>query len=245
MSDAGRLGYKYANSPTRLQTAHIRNEAGALVEVNWEDAIVAAAEALKASPGDVIVDGGCTLEEMKLAQDLAAAMGAKAKFAAATGEGDGFLVVEEKGANAKGGEMLGLMRAKRATPAAVLVIERDEHVNASFREKSGAVVVFALDGAHVPDSAQVVFPLGSFAERDGLLVNIDGLVQALERNPAIGPNLAVFIELLEDILGELDEGYEWRGRAGVLAEIRALPAFSGVAFPAGVAVDAAEVGAVS
>ncbi len=114
------------------------------------------------------------------------------------------------------------------------MVEREAHVNASFREKSGAVVVFAIDVDQIPDSAQVVFPWGTWAERDGLLVNCDGIVQAIHRNPAVGPNnLAVPIELLEDILGELDDGYAWRGRDGVLASIRALPNFSKVEFPAG------------
>jgi NADH-quinone oxidoreductase subunit G len=243
MSDAGRLGYKYVNSPTRIDVPHVRGADGALVAEEWDDAILAAAAALKAHPGDVLVDGGCTLEEMFLAQRLAAAIGGKAKFAAATGEADGFLVVAEKGANAKGAEMLGLARAKKAGPASVLVIEREEHVNASMREKSDAVVVFALDAQHVPDSAQVVFPLGSWAERDGLLVNIDGLVQSMERNAGIGPNLASLIELLEEVLGELDPDYDWLGRDGVLEQIRALPAFAGVPFPAG--YEAAEVGASS
>ena len=241
MSDAGRLGYKYANTETRIVVPHVRNEAGQLVEVSVDDAIVAAAQALQAHGGDVLMDGGCTLEEMYLGQQLAAAIGGKAKFAAATGEGDGFLVVEEKGANAKGAEMLGVVRAKKAMPASVLFIEREEHVNASMREKSEAVVVFALDAQHVPDTAQVVFPIGCFAERAGLLVNIDGRVQAMERNDGIGPNLPIFIETLEEILGELDSDYEWRGRDGILDAIRALPAFAGVPFPAG--FEAAEVGA--
>ncbi len=242
MSDEGRLGYKFVNSPTRVKAPLVRGENGELAEALWHNAIDAAGTALRASPGDVLVDGGCTLEEMALAQELASAMGAKAKFAAATGEGDDWLITEEKGANAKGGEMLGLARAKRASAAAVLMIERDEHVNASMREKAGAVVVFALDMEQVPDSAQVVFPMPSWAEREGLLVNIDGLVQAMERNQGIGPgNLTPPVELLEELIGEFDDAYEWRGREGVIESIRAMKAFEGVPFPGDTAT--AEVGA--
>jgi len=242
MCDAGRMDYKFVNSPTRLESPLVRQADGTLAVANWEDAITAAAAALKAAPGDVLVDGGCTLEEMALAQDVAAAMGGKAKYAAATGEGDDFLVVAEKGANAAGAELLGLARATRASQAALLVVERDEHVSASFRDGSGAVVVLASDGAHVPDSAQVVFPFGTWSERDGLLVNCDGRVQAIARNAAVGPNnLAAPVELLEDLLGELDEGHDWRGREGIVAAIRARPGFAGIEFPAG--FEAARVGA--
>ncbi len=230
MADEGRVAYKYVNSPSRLETALVRDADGQFRVANWEDAISAAAEALRSNPGDILLDGGCTLEEMVLAKDLAGAMGKNAKFAAATGEGDGWLVTEEKGANAKGAELLEVARAKRAQAASVLVIEREEHVNASMREKSGAVVVFATDGEHVPESAEVVFPLPSWAEREGTLVNIDGLAQWMERNPAIGPNnLPVFVEILEDLIGELDDDYAWRGADGVRAEIAALPAFAKVA----------------
>ena len=87
-----------------------------------------------------------------------------------------------------------------------------------------------------------MFPLGSFAERDGLTVNVDGLVQTLQRNPDIGPdNLPVAIEVLEEILGELDAGYAWRGRAGVVAAIQGQAKFAKVDFPAATA--AAGVGA--
>jgi NADH-quinone oxidoreductase subunit G len=242
MCDAGRTDYQFVNSDSRLEAPLVRGDDGEFRVANWEDAITAAAAALKASPGDVLVDGGCSLEEMALAADLAAAMGGKAKYAAAHGSGDDFLVVAEKGANAAGAELLGLARAQRASAASILVIERDEHVNASFRDKSGAVVVFAADGEHVPDSAQVVFPIGTWGERDGLLVNCDGIVQAVQRNAAIGPNnLAAPIELFEDVLGELDDGYDWSGRDGVIASIRALPGFSNIEFPAG--IETAGVGA--
>ncbi len=244
MCDAGRTDYQFANAPTRLEAPLIRQDDGTLAVANWEDAISAAAAALKAAPGNVILDGGCTLEEMAVAQDVAAALGGAAKYAAATGEGDDFLVVAEKGANAAGAELLGLARAKSASAAALLLIERDEHVNASFREKSGAVVVFAVDGEHVPDSAQVVFPMGTWSERDGLLVDGAGIVQSMSRNAAIGPNnLAAPVDLLEDILGELDDGYDWRGHAGVVAHLRALPEFEKLEFPAG--FEAAGVGARS
>jgi NADH dehydrogenase/NADH:ubiquinone oxidoreductase subunit G len=200
---------------------------------------IAAAAVLKdvsggsAGGGNVLVDGGCTLEEMFLASELAATLGGKARFAAATEEADEYLMVAERGANAGGADMLGLARAKKAAAATVLMIERDANVPADLRDGSGALVVFATDGEHVPSSAQVVFPLGSWAERDGLLVNTEGYIQRINRNAGIGPdNLADACEVLEELLGEIDDGYDWRGRDGIVAAIQALPKFAESDFPA-------------
>ncbi len=244
MCDQGRLDYRYVNTPTRIATPRIKTADGVWAAATVDDAILAAAAALKAAGGNVLVDGGCTLEEMHLAQQLAAALGGKATYAAATGEADGFLRVAEQGANAAGAELLGLARATKAGAAAVLVVERDANVPQALRDGADAVVVFATDADHVPASAQVVFPFGSSAERDGLFVNTDGRVQVAQRNPGIGPdNLTPPYELLEEILGELDAGYDWHGRDGIVAAIQAQPAFAKISLPAAQAT--AEVGATS
>jgi NADH-quinone oxidoreductase subunit G len=244
MCDAGRLDYAYVNSETRLGAPVVRGEDGALGAARWEDALTAAAAALREAGGDVLVDGGCTLEEMALAQRLAQAMGGEARFAAATGsDGDDWLIVNEKGANAAGAKALGIARAKKAAPAAVLMVERDRNVPADLRDGTGASVVFATDAAHVPASAKVAFPLGSWAERDGLLMNVDGLVQATERNPGVGPTtLTPPIELLEDLIGDLDDSYDWQGRDGIIAGLQAHEGFAKATFPAS-APAPAEVGA--
>ena len=51
MSDEGRLGYRYVNSPTRLEAARIKTADGVWAEATVDDAIVAATEALKAHGG--------------------------------------------------------------------------------------------------------------------------------------------------------------------------------------------------
>jgi NADH-quinone oxidoreductase subunit G len=236
MCDPGRLDYRFVNSPTRLLTPRVRDAAGAWRDLAWEDAYDAAVEALRASPspgGDVLLDGNCSLEEMRLAQALAGRLGGRARFAAATREdGDGFLIVDEKGANARGAAALGVERQTAPAPAAVLVVERDANVPAALRDATGAVVVLATDAVHVPASARVAFPFGSWAERDGLLVNVDGVVQEIRRAAGVGPrDLVPSLDVLEELLLGLDEAYEAVGRAGVVEEVRALPAFAGTTFP--------------
>jgi len=233
MCDAGRLDYRFVNSPTRLQSPRVREAGGAWRDVPWDDAIVAAADALRGQSGDALVDGNCTLEEMVLAQDLASALGGTARFAAATADdGDDFLVVGEKGANARGAEALGL--ARQATPgrALLLVVERDRNVPRALRDATGALVVFASDASHVPESAVVALPFGTWAERDGWLANVDGLVQEIARNPGAGPAHArAACEALEDLLLEVDEEQPWRGVEVIRAALRAPGRLPGLRFP--------------
>jgi NADH-quinone oxidoreductase subunit G len=226
MCDPGRLGYGFVNSATRLTTARAKDRSGAWRDVTTEQALTAAAGALRGAKGDVLVDGNLALEECLLAKDLAAALGGRARFAAAVGtDGDDLLIVNEKGANAKGAAALGLERASAPGPALVLVVERDTNVPAALRNASGAKVVFACDAAHVPPSAEVVFPLGTWAERDGWVVNVDGRVQVQRNCAQVGPQpLTTLVDLLDELLQEVKPTYEARDLATLRAALRALPA---------------------
>ena len=240
MCDAGRLGYKHANSATRLGVPAVRDASGAWREATFEQAIQAASAALaehrhEERPGHVLLDGGATLEEMWVARQLAAALGGEARFAAHVGDdGDEFLVVNEKGANARGAEALGLARVKNAADAgaAVLVIERDEHVPADLRAASGAVVAFVTDASHVPDSVRVAFPFGSFAERDGWLVNVGGRVQRLLGTGEAGPSaVQPFQAVAQEILLDLDAGHDVLDDAALETRLRAAPGLADLVWP--------------
>ncbi len=66
----------------------------------------------------------------------------------------------------------------------------------------------------------MAFPLGTWAERDGVLLNIDGIAQAIRRNPSAGPpDLLPLVEILEEILLERDSAYVVLGREGILARL--------------------------
>jgi NADH-quinone oxidoreductase subunit G len=246
MCDAGRLGYHHANAPTRLPTPVVRDAEGQWQPATFEAAIQAAGAALgqARTSADVLVDGGASLEELEAARGLADVLGGAARFAAATGEdGDDFLIVNEKGANAKGAEALGLGRQTEAAPAAVIVVERDTNVPAALRDGTDAVVALVMDGAHVPDSVRVAFPYGSFAERDGLLMNVDGRVQALRAVPQAGVgNLMPAYEILEQIGFELDATRRPRDREALLEAVRSASGMKGVAFPEGRATETVGAG---
>jgi NADH-quinone oxidoreductase subunit G len=230
MCDPGRLGTGFVNSPTRAFAPRVKQADGAWKDVTLETALAEAGSRLRGQKGDVLLDGNLSLEEMALAKDLAAALKGQARFAAAVGkDGDKLLIVNEKGANARGAEALGIARATAAAPALVLLVERDANVPAALRDATGAKVVLATDLAHVPASAEVVFPLPSFVEKDGWLVNVDGRVQALARSPQAGPQgLTPAVEVLDELLLEVASPAAGRTPAQVRAALRALPALAGL-----------------
>ena len=89
---------------------------------------------------------------------------------------------------------------------------------------------------------QVVFPHGSFAERDGLLMNIDGLVQGLQANPSIGPgNLLPTLEILEEIHGELSGDHIPRRRADLVRTLVDTAAIDAATWAEGLKPEPAEV----
>ncbi|MGE0190945.1 MAG: 2Fe-2S iron-sulfur cluster-binding protein [Planctomycetota bacterium] len=240
MCDVGRLDYKHANSPTRLGVPAVRDASGAWREATYEQAIQAASALLAevrrdGRAGHVLVDGGATLEEMWVARELAAALGGEARYAShVADDADDFLIVNEKGANARGAAVLGLERVDDAAnaSAAVLVVERDTHVPATLREASGAVVAFVTDAAHVPDSVRVAFPFGSFAERDGWLVNVDGRVQRLRSTDEAGPPaVQPFPAVAQELLLDLDARYDVLDDAALEARLRATPGVADLSWP--------------
>lgn len=219
MCDPGRLGYAHVNSATRLATPAVRDADGAWQPSTWEAAISAASGVLAKArdANDVLIDGGATLEELQAAKDLAAVMGGEARYSAATGDdADDFLIVNEKGANAKGAEQLGIARQTDAAKAAVLIVERDGNVDEAARKGTGAVVAFVTDATHVPDSVRVAFPFGSWAERTGLMVNSDGRTQEMRAAAQVGPgNLLEAFAVLEELTGELNPDHAPRSAAAL------------------------------
>ena len=236
MCDPGRLGYQHVNSPTRLVSPRLREgpTPGDFRDASWDEAIAAAARALAtAGRGGVLADAGATLEELHLLGRVVSAWRGDLRYASRVGtDGDGFLIVNEKGANQRGAEALGWKRATEAAPAAILFVERGANVPAALREGADAPVVFATDAADVPASARVVFPLPSWAERDGLLMNVDGIVQAIRRCGAAGPrDQRQPLGVLEEILLTLDEGALPLGHEGVIEALRASPGLAGAKLP--------------
>jgi predicted molibdopterin-dependent oxidoreductase YjgC len=237
MCDPGRLGFKLANAPTRLQAPMVRRGPGGSdwETVSWDDGIAAAADALRASGrGGVLADAGLSLEELHLLGRLAGALRpGDLRYASRVGDDeDGFLIVNEKGANQRGAELLGWTRAKDPAPCAILAIERGENVPAALRQGADAPVVLATDRGDVPPGARVAFPLATWAEKDGTLVNVDGIAQVLRRAVSVGPKeMRQPFDLLEELRLAVDPAAAPLGRDGVAEEIAALPAFANVALP--------------
>ena len=240
MCDPGRLGYKHVNSPTRLLVPRVKQGPTLWREATWDEAITVAAEALRAAvKGGVLADAGATLEELFLLAKATSHLAGDLRFSSRVGaDEDGFLIVNEKGANARGAELLGFSRATEPASAAIVFVERGDNVPKALRDGADAAVVFATDAEDVPAGARVAFPLPSWAERDGLLVNVDGIVQEQKKARGVGPqHLRSPVDVLDEIRIEMAIGGasesdgEPFGRSGAVAAIRALPAFGGFVFP--------------
>src|SRR5207237_3003776 len=124
---------------------------GFWADASWDEAIAEAAVAFRESvKGGALIDAGLTLEEMFLVKALVGTKGA-VRYASRVGaDEDGFLIVNEKGANQRGAEMLGLSRAEAPAPAAILLVERGDNVGKPLRDGAQPVVVFATDSTDVP-----------------------------------------------------------------------------------------------
>ncbi|MBK9303159.1 MAG: (2Fe-2S)-binding protein [bacterium] len=199
MCDEGRDTYRELHADTRLREPLLRRD-GALRPATWPEAwaTLAAAAGPAAPLGFAVVSPRQSLEEIALFAHLAAVLGAPAAGVsggareADRGEGDDLLRSADRAPNRAALAWLGLdepagadLAARvRAARGAVLVYGADPAADApGWREAVAGRTVIHL-GTHrnaTAESADIVIPLGAWAEKDGLLVNRQGRVQASRR----------------------------------------------------------------
>jgi NADH-quinone oxidoreductase subunit G len=207
MCDEGRDTYREVHAADRLRAPLLRRDGG-LRPATWPEAwaALAAVAAPDVPLGFAVVSPRQTLEEIALFTRLAAALGAGAAAVcggareAGRGEGDDLLVSADRAPNRASLAWLGLDEPSGADLAAragasrgaVLVYGADPAADApGWREAVAGRTVVHL-GAHrnaTAEAADVVIPLSAWAEKDGLLVNRQGRVQAARRAVA-RPELA-------------------------------------------------------
>jgi NADH-quinone oxidoreductase subunit G len=89
LCDKGRFTYSYAESPERLRQPLVRKD-GELVPVSWQEALVSAAEKIKAAGSNVVsfVSGRLSNESLLAARSLGAAIGGQTVLYSAMGGGE-------------------------------------------------------------------------------------------------------------------------------------------------------------
>jgi NADH-quinone oxidoreductase subunit G len=198
MCDEGRLNYKFVNED-RIKRAFIDRD-GRKIESSIENGMLEAKTVLglggDAMPELVILaSASCTLEEMYALKMLAAAHpNASLKVARHVPDGvqDELLRRADRHANARGAELLGIdiidLRDGDGTSvdapegAVLLVVGFDTDVSDALLAAAGAftkVVVISARNTELTKLAHLTLPGFTFAEKDGLIVNFEGQVQAI------------------------------------------------------------------
>jgi NADH-quinone oxidoreductase subunit G len=201
--DAGRYGFKWMDEPGRL-TAPLRQDSQRQVEVPWEEAVGAVAQALQRYGPDeigILASPQLSNEDLFALARLADHLGvANRDFdvpPAEPGDEDDFLIRADKNPNRRGAELIGLgppasgLGARPMLQAAaekrIKLLWLFHHDLARSGWPAGEVQA-ALAGAEVvlfqgPTAgaatarAHVVLPSAAYAEREGTFTNFQGRVQ--------------------------------------------------------------------
>ena len=216
LCDTGRLNYRWMNGPNRLELPQVRR-GGAMVDVDWDIALGAAAAAIHGKRALVLASPMLSNEALHLLSRLVRLTGGTGAFRVERGPEAPLPGVKdlslraERAANVAGAELLGFK--KTDAPLAglgdgdVLVIA--DHAltdpdRAAVARASAVVVVGTTLPAGLSNVAAVL-PITNFVEEEGTFTNLRGRVQRFLQAKA-APGLARpswFV--LSDLLASLGE----------------------------------------
>jgi NADH-quinone oxidoreductase subunit G len=216
LCDTGRLNYRWMNGPNRLELPQVRR-GGAMVDVDWDIALGAAAAAIRGKRALVLASPMLSNEALHLLSRLVRLTGGTGAFRVERGPEAPLPGVKdlslraERAANVAGAELLGFK--KTDAPLAglgdgdVLVIA--DHAltdpdRAAVARTSAVVVVGTTLPAGLSNVAAVL-PITNFVEEEGTFTNLRGRVQRFLQAKA-APGLARpswFV--LSDLLASLGE----------------------------------------
>ncbi len=207
MCDHGRINtWKFVNADDRVSGPQIRRD-GSLVKVGWDEAYSAAASALKSIVKDEIAFLGSaftTNEDNYIFSKFAKSLfgGRHIDFIRYTDDqfGDDILRNNDVTPNSFGAELVGVSPSKNGKKIegiiegitsgkikALYVIEDDPIATYPELEnlfaKLDLLIVHASNYNKTTQFAEVVFPAATFAEKNGTLVNFNGVIQRIR--PAV------------------------------------------------------------
>lgn len=243
LCDDGRLSYKRIHDPdTQITVPHERAEDGRMVPISWEQAKAKLAELLGPHVGETdgtlglalsaqLTTEGVTsfveLAERVLQVDTYAIMG-RADWAK-----DKLLKVADRNPNRAGAELVlegysifdegaeGLQKALNKGQVKTLLMAGTDYPqpNDAWKKALGkaTVVAWSSNWDVTAQAANLVLPLGSFAEQDGTFVNFQGRMQRI--NKAIKPinNRKPAVDAAAFTADALGAGKDWTIRNWVSA----------------------------
>jgi NADH-quinone oxidoreductase subunit G len=191
LCDEGRLSYHRENDD-RLQEARIGGKPVALA-----DALAACRDELQRAEKIVfLLSPNCSLEQMLAVKQWAAKK--KATLCAYSdgylkpGDGDGYLIQDDKAANRQGLTLLGIDTRRDTFEAALgqaqLLIICDIQMEKSYTLEElaqllkGVRTIAAVShDSPLAARADVAVPVASFSEYDGTIINCDGILQCFQQ----------------------------------------------------------------
>ncbi len=228
LPDSHRLNFHYIDSEARLTEPMIRGAVSHSV-ASWPQAIADAASNIKAyAPHEVaiIASGRMTNEELFLTRALAGKIGTEnLALVPRYGEPDELLVAADRNPNTTGATLvldnddpfakLDAIRegVRSGSIKALLVLGEDIVTDAGFAPEDlsrlGFLLQMCLLANRTAESAHIVLPSASFAEKRGSMVNLAGRLQRLNR--AVEPpgfardDWEILRDLISALAGEKSE----------------------------------------
>jgi NADH-quinone oxidoreductase subunit G len=216
LCDYGRLNYRWMNAANRLELPQVLDR-GALVDVDWDVALGAAAATLRGKRAFVLASPMLSNEALHLLGRLVQLTSGAGAFRVARGPEAPLPGVKdlslraERAANVVGAEILGF--AKSDAPLSglrdddVLVLADHPITDADLADvrRAAAVVVIGTTLPRGLQNVHAVLPIANFTEEEGTFTNLRGRVQRfLQAKAAPGlarPSWFVLADLLTS-LGE-------------------------------------------
>jgi NADH-quinone oxidoreductase subunit G len=254
MCDEGRMTYKLEND-NRLTTATIEGRA-----VGFNEAIEAIRrEISQATKVVVLVSPSASLEQMFALQQFAGSINAQVSGYSEgyikAGDGDDFLIQDDKSANRASLVLLGIDDTKAGFDTAIngadLLLSFQNTLSLSFSEDGlnellASVKLIALDSSFSDYVAKAAIsaPIASFSEDTGSIINCDGRLQRYEVAVVKNQPACAMIEAIHLLGGAIKSNQE--ARAELQTAVAALQSIDLDQIPAeGIALTESEVAHVA
>ncbi len=189
--DEGRLSYKLENE-NRLTTAKLGK-----VERDLKDVLSACmTEIARSSKIAILISPNASLEQMvaikALANKMEAPLSGFSDGYIKEGDGDDYLIQDDKAANRKGLELLGIDTSKtgfeEAVSGADLLINFANDLSLSYSPeaiedliKGKKTIACATHDLEWLATAELTIPVSSYSEYEGCVVNCDGILQKFSK----------------------------------------------------------------
>jgi NADH-quinone oxidoreductase subunit G len=237
--DEGRMSYKQENEG-RLTEALRKGKT-----IDFAEGATLAAKAIdQAAQKLILLSPNLSVEQMVAAQAMAKKTGARISGYSdgyiVKGDGDDFLIQDDKSANRAALKMLGIDTTEaaffEALGQAELLLSVDNDLRGADDKalkkalKNTVIIALSARVSAMTEQAEIALPLASYSEYDGSVVNCDTILQSFEkavRKNTPQPDAVEVIRRLGGPLGSREEIYaELKKGLGPLANIdfHAIPA---------------------